>query len=425
MSRNVFVSAAILIVFFAAPLLCPAQQTDAQSLLDAAKNGQISTIQSLLAKGVSPTTKDENGRTPLHLAAANGHQATADAILGAGADINATDNAGKTPLDLAEAGGHSGLTAFLLSKGAKRGESAVTPAPGAPVPDEGTARPLKPSLKFKTLAEFEKEIRQPAVLLDSANVCFFAPKQREREARLVFPYLVKAYDAFYRIVGTHTNYKMVVYAFPKGNPNGWGGTSECSIEYDDTGLDLASQQEWIQFKIPHVSGYIEEMAHNFVSATQAQFGWEMVGWSLGAEVTTKVAGNPIWAASLKSTRTGQEQTFAQYVRDGFVFPRNLPANQCDRLHAWIIYQAAAKYGPNFWPDFFREIRAQKQALADAVQLRDADKIRNARYQITISCFDRLPGLNFKKTLSANGISLTTDVKSLHPESPNWNRRLTE
>lgn len=55
---------------------------------------------------------------------------------------------------------------------------------------------------------------------------------------------------------------------------------------------------------------------------------------------------------------------------------------------------------------------------------DADKIRNARYQITIACFDRLLGLDFEKTLGSNGISLTTDVKSLHPESPNWNRRLT-
>jgi hypothetical protein len=251
------------------------------------------------------------------------------------------------------------------------------------------------------------------------------PKRREKEAKIIFRYLVKAYDALYEIVGTHTKYKIAVIAYPKGNPHGWGGTSECKIEYDDSNLDLASQPEWVRHKVPHVSGYIEEMAHNFVDATKAQFGWEMVGWSIGAEVSQKVAGNPIFAANLKATREGQKRTFDQYVSGGFFFPKDLPANQCDRIHARILYQAASKYGPRFWPDFFREVRSQKQALLDAIQLGDGDKTRNARYQITIACFDRMPGLEFKKTLKANGVSLTTDVKSLHPEDPGWNRRLAD
>lgn len=283
-------------------------------------------------------------------------------------------------------------------------------------------RTLKPSLKFKTLESFQAEIAEPAVFLDSPNVCLFAPARREKEANVVFPYLVKAYDALYEIVGAHTNHKIVVYAFPKGNPNGWGGTSDCSIEYDDGNLDLASQTEWTQHHAPHVSGYIEEMAHSFVHATKSQFGWEMIGWSLGAEVSQKVANNPTLAESIRSTREGQKRTFNQYVLNDFVLPRGIPANQCDRIHAWILHQAAQKYGPRFWQDYFREIRARKKELDDAVSLGDADKIRNARYQITVDCFDRLPGVGFKKTLEANRISLTTDVKSLHPEAPAWNRR---
>ncbi|MBN2024108.1 MAG: hypothetical protein JW809_15095 [Pirellulales bacterium] len=285
--------------------------------------------------------------------------------------------------------------------------------------------PLKPSLKFKTVAEFEKEIGQPAVLLDSQYVCFFVPKQREREARIIFGYLVKAYDALHEIVGAHTNYKMAVYAFPKGNPHGWGGTSECSIEYDDSNLDLASQPEWVQYKVPHVSGYIEEMAHSFVHATQAQFGWEMIGWSLGAEISQRIAGNPILRKQIQQTRQGQYETFARYTKGGYVFPADLPGNQCDRIHAWILYRCEKKYGPRFWPDSFREIRGQKQALADAVHAGDDRQIRNARYRITVACFDRLPRLEFKRTLTDARVSLTTDVKSLDPESPGWNRRLTE
>jgi hypothetical protein len=295
----------------------------------------------------------------------------------------------------------------------------------SPKTDSNPVRSLKPSLKFKTVDEFEKAIGEPAMFLDNANVCMFAPKRREKEAKIVFDYLIKAYDAMYQIVGQHTNYKIAVYAFPKGNPLGWGGTSECSIEYDDSNLDLAGQKEWTRYKVPHVSGYIEEMAHNFVIATKAQFGWEMIGWSLGTEVSMKVAGNPILNASYKATREEQRKTFDRYRKNGCVFPGDLPANLCDRIHAWILRQAETKYGLRFWPDFFREIRKDNQSLSDAVKLKGDDNIRNARYRITIACFDRLPGLDFQKMLKDSGISLTTDVKSLHPEAPAWNRRLTE
>ncbi|MCX7424126.1 MAG: ankyrin repeat domain-containing protein [Planctomycetia bacterium] len=411
-------SVAVVAILVTCSLLCRAQEIDGQRLLDAAKNGQVSTVQSLLDQGVSPKAKDESGRTPLHLSAANGHQATAEALWRSGADINALDDSGKTPLDLAETGGHSRLAAFFLSKGGKRTQALATSGPGS-------VRMLKPSLKFKTVEEFEREVGEPAVLLDSANVCFFVPKRREKEAQIVLGYLVKAYDALYQTVGTHTDYKIAVYAFPKGNPHGWGGTSECSIEYDDSNLALARQPEWIRYKVPHVSGYIEEMAHNFVSATKAQFGWEMIGWSLGAEVSQQLAGNPILAADLRATREEQKRTFTEYVRNGYIVPKDLPPNLCDRIHAWLLCQAASKYGPRFWTDFFREVRSQRQALSDAVRLGDGDKIRNARYQITIACFDRLPGLDFRNTLRASGVSLTTDVKSLHPDSPDWNRRLAE
>ena len=426
------VTVAFLVALAVVPGLSRAQDLEGQQLLDAASNGSGAAVLSLLEKGVSPKVKRAAGRTPLHLAAANGHQATAETLLRYGADINARDSAGKTPVDLAAIGGHSALVEFLQSKGAIRQQALAgsKPAPAElGVPSAATPAPsgrlLKPSLKFRTVGAFEQEIAEPAVLLDSTNVCFFAPRRREKEARIILGYLVKAYDALYDIVGTHTDYKIAVYAFPKGNPHGWGGTSDCSIEYDDSGLDFSRQPDWTQHRVPHMSGYIEEMAHNFVAATKAQFGWEMVGWSLGAEVSQSVAGNPILAADLRATRAGQERTFAQYVKAGCVFPRDLPANQCDRIHAWILRQSALKYGPRFWSDFFREVRGQKQALSEAARLGDGDKIRNARYQITLACFDRLPGLDFKQTLKANGISLSTDVKSLHPETPGWNRRLTE
>jgi len=220
-------------------------------------------------------------------------------------------------------------------------------------------------------------------------------------------------------VGVHTKYKMIVYHLPKG----WGGTSECVIEYEYSNLDLDKSDEWRRHKVPHVSGYIEEMAHNFVGTTHCQFGWEMVGWSLGVKATQKVANNPIFAKQIQVTCKTQAETFARYKANQFTFPADLAGNLSDRIHAYLLYQCEQRYGANFWPDFFKEIRAQRQALDDAVKLPEA-KIRDKRYQITVDCFDRLPGLHFKQLLKQNGISTTVDVKSLHPTDKGWDRKLT-
>lgn len=285
--------------------------------------------------------------------------------------------------------------------------------------------PLNPNLKYPTLNEYEKAIKGPGVMLDDVHVCFFAPKRKGREAKIIFRYLVKAYDELYRIVGVHTKYKIVIYHFPENDPNGFGGTSNCTIWYSEKNLDLNSDTEWKQYGVPHVCGYIEEMAHNFVDATHAQFGWEMIGWSIGEEVTAKVANNPIQAKRVRETRNEQAHTFNRYVKLGYTFPKDIPPNVCDRIHAYILWECERKYGLSFWPDFFREIRKEHQNLVEAIALSDADKIRNRRYQITIECFDRLEGLGFKNMLEEFQVSLTTDIKSLHPTKPGWNRKFIQ
>lgn len=280
---------------------------------------------------------------------------------------------------------------------------------------------IRPDLKYPTLAAYEAEIKAPGVLLESPCVLLFASKNKAREAKIIHGYLVKAYDELYKLVGAHTKYKIVVYHFPEGHPDARGGTSECVIWYSDKNLDLNSSQEWRRYRVPHVSGYVEEMAHNFVAATHAQFGWEMIGWSLGVRVTEKVAGNPIHSKQIFDTREEQAKTFRRYQQAGFVFPADIAPNLCDRIHAYILWTCEKKYGPNFWPDVFREIRQERESLIAAAQIGNADQNRNRRYQITIECFDRLKGLGFKKMLRDCQISLTTDVKSLLPEEPGWNR----
>jgi len=281
---------------------------------------------------------------------------------------------------------------------------------------------VNPKLKYATLASYEQAIGEKGVFLDANDVCLYAPERWAKESQIVFGYLVAAYQELHKLVGTHTDYKIVVYHFPEGHPDARGGTSNCTIWYGFKNLELENQQEWRKHRVPHLAGYIEEMAHNFVSATHAQFGWEMIGWSIGTKVTEHVAGNPIFFEHIKATRAAQKKTFARYRREGHVFPADLPANLCDRIHAWMLYECEKQYGPGFWRDFFKEVAKEQRSLREAVRLRKGHIIRNRRYQITVGCFDRLKGLRFKERLQALEISLDVDIKSLHPMELGWDRR---
>ena len=282
--------------------------------------------------------------------------------------------------------------------------------------------PLNPNLKFPTLQTYEAAIKVPAVMIDSNCVRLFAPKTKAKEAEIIFKYLAHAYYELHRIVGRNTDYKIVVYHFPENDPNFMGGTSNCTIWYGYKNLDFENDEEWKKYNVPHVSGYIEEMAHNFVHAAHVQFGWEMVGWSIGAIVTNRVAPNPIHRKHLQDTKKTQIDAFKRYKTNGFIFPNDIPANLCDRIHAYILWRCEGKYGSNFWPDFFKEINKEYDRLSAAAALSDDNRIRNERYKITIECFDRLEGINFSELLKEYRISLTTDVKSLNPEDSGWNRK---
>ncbi len=365
----------------------------------AAKNGDMGKIGAALEAGAHIDAADEFGKTPLHHAAENGHVETTKSLLTRGADANLRDAQGHTALQLALDNGHSQTASALLEA-----TTALSEAP--------ERQGLNPSLKYPDLESFERAIEQPALLLKSRHVWLFAPEAFAKQAKIVHPYLTKAYDSLYGIVGAHTKYIIVIYNFPKGHPDASGGTSNCTIWYDDTNLKLDQHQEWTSHGVPHLSGYIEEMAHNF---NYTQFGWEMVGWSIGIKTSQEIAQNPILKRQVEHTRNIQEQTYKRYKALGNTFPPGIEPNQVDRIHAHLLWQCEQQYGPAFWPDFFREAKKERTRLALGS--------RDERYTTTIQCFDRLPGLDFKQLLTTNGISLTTDIKSLDPTAPTWNRKL--
>ncbi|KAH6952959.1 hypothetical protein DER45DRAFT_364308 [Fusarium avenaceum] len=109
----------------------PAQQTPAEAkppkhpqpvrdpgdlLLDAAWNGDTQACSDAL-RTASPSTRDQQGLTPLHLAAERDHLAISMLLLDHKAPINARANGGRTPLHLAARYGSAALVEYLVDDG--------------------------------------------------------------------------------------------------------------------------------------------------------------------------------------------------------------------------------------------------------------------------------------------------------------------
>jgi len=102
-----------------AALLSAAALPAAGQLIDAARNGDLAAVQTLLAGGADANRAQGDGMTALHWAAERGHAAVAELLLSAGAAVEAKTRIGSyTPLHLASRGGHGSIATALLDAGA-------------------------------------------------------------------------------------------------------------------------------------------------------------------------------------------------------------------------------------------------------------------------------------------------------------------
>lgn len=85
-------------------------------LMLAARNGELETLQSLIASGVAIDDRDEDGRTAFIHASISGEFDTAKALLAAGADINAVDNFGNSAIHYCIVGRSVGRSKRFLSQ---------------------------------------------------------------------------------------------------------------------------------------------------------------------------------------------------------------------------------------------------------------------------------------------------------------------
>lgn len=93
-----------------------------KAILKAAKNGDLTSTRTLLAKQPSLiATRDTDGSTPLHCASWKGHVEIVELLLENGADIqarNQNDHWGDTPLHAAAHGNQKAVAKILIARGA-------------------------------------------------------------------------------------------------------------------------------------------------------------------------------------------------------------------------------------------------------------------------------------------------------------------
>ena len=84
----------------------------------AAYDGEIETIEKLLADGISPNIQNEDGKSLLHVACDDGYFGLLELLLQNGADPNIEDKDGDTPFDYAVFRNHKEFQEMLIAHGA-------------------------------------------------------------------------------------------------------------------------------------------------------------------------------------------------------------------------------------------------------------------------------------------------------------------
>ena len=83
---------------------------------EATQNGLIEKVQRMVEQGTDVNTRDDYGRTPLHIASAQNHTIDMRVLIELGADVNAQDGQNRTPLMYAAADGKKGAAVLLVSE---------------------------------------------------------------------------------------------------------------------------------------------------------------------------------------------------------------------------------------------------------------------------------------------------------------------
>jgi len=88
-----------------------------KTLYEAAADGNVELVESLISSGADVNAQNDWGWTPLYVAAAIGNKNIVNLLMAKGADVNKPSNVSETPLNLAINNGHGDIARLLIEKG--------------------------------------------------------------------------------------------------------------------------------------------------------------------------------------------------------------------------------------------------------------------------------------------------------------------
>ncbi len=214
--------------------------TGCATIFTAAQDGDLPTVQALLAQGADVNAVNENGSTALHFAADKGRTEVVRFLLDRGANVNAKSQSGSTPLLLAAQAGSLEVVRLLLDRGAE-----VNVETGA---DKGNKwRPLTAAIAFSTFEMVQLLLSKGADpnLPDGAPLGFAATKKHRDMVRLLLEHGASAgKEPALRLMALHGDVETVRLLLDHGadvnDPtvmNGWTALKEAAWG-EDAGKQL-------------------------------------------------------------------------------------------------------------------------------------------------------------------------------------------
>src|ERR1700722_13256750 len=104
-----------IIAWFAGLVILVSSTAQAEDLFDAAKAGDTTNVETLVAGGADVNAKNSDGYTSLQIAAFYGQKDVADVLIAHQADVNVTGKKGDTALTLAAFKGNKDVVELLLA----------------------------------------------------------------------------------------------------------------------------------------------------------------------------------------------------------------------------------------------------------------------------------------------------------------------
>lgn len=248
-----------------------------------------------------------------------------------------------------------GFIKFTAAAAGLKAVEALGPIPEilAEEPVQGK-KPL-PKNSIGSLKAYERQIKCSGVLVESEHVSFFAPKSGSAYARLAVPILERAYNELGVLhAGMEPDYRISVEHYPRGHRRNFGGTSGGTLFY---GFENIGRWEDKPGRVPHVIGYVEEMAHTFDSAC-GMGAWlkEAFGNYSSQMITPRIAPCRGINGFVEDVARTDAETFDYYMKHNFRLPPNVTPNLFDRIYRHLFRMLEPSAKGRLLPRFYEEVK---------------------------------------------------------------------